>query len=355
MKAGLTTSAVLHAAILGIGLVSLSGPKPLDAGASEALPVSIVPIEEMTQMIEGDKTAALSETPAPTPTTRPPVIPEAQNAGDNDKDLATPPTPMPTPREVKAASAPPPSEPTPAPEPTPPTPEPPPPAPTPEPVAETPPPELAPPEETTPEPVPEQAVTEAPKPEAEAVLPDSAPAPAARPKPVETKVAEAKPVEKKAAEKPAEKPAEKKSAQKSDSTEKSLEDEVAMLLDKQKPSGGGAKRSTQTASLGGKKTTGAKLSQGEMDALRGQLISCWSIPAGMENGEGLRVSVRFNLDASGKLDGRPEVTTSSGNAVFDRSALTAIRKCDNRGFVLPPDKADTWSEVVVNFDPSEMF
>ena len=66
----------------------------------------------------------------------------------------------------------------------------------------------------------------------------------------------------------------------------SIEDEIAAVLNKEKAKGGGAKRSTQEAALGGKKTTGAKLSQGEMDALRGQLSSCWNLPAGMEDGGG---------------------------------------------------------------------
>ena len=124
---------------------------------------------------------------------------------------------------------------------------------------------------------------------------------------------------------------------------------------KDKAKGGAAKRSTQQAALGGKKTNGAKLSQGEMDALRGQLSSCWSIPAGMEEGGGLRVSVRFNVDASGKVEGSPQVDASSGNNIFDESALRAIRKCDQQGLNLPAQKAEIWSEIVVNFDPTEMF
>ena len=125
---------------------------------------------------------------------------------------------------------------------------------------------------------------------------------------------------------------------------------------RKKASGGGAKRSqAQKASLGGKQTTGAKLSQGEMDALSGQLAGCWNIPAGMEGGEALRVSIRFNLDVTGKLDGRPSIDASSGSAAFDQSAVRAVQKCDREGLTLPKDKADTWSEVVVNFDPSQMF
>ncbi len=45
--------------------------------------------------------------------------------------------------------------------------------------------------------------------------------------------------------------------------------------------GGGAKRSTQTAALGGKKTIGTGLSASEMDALRGQISKNWSMVAGL--------------------------------------------------------------------------
>src|SRR5690242_9993366 len=119
MKAGLSTSVIFHAAVLGVGLISLGAPKPLDAGATESLPVSVISSEELAQMVQGDKTAALSEKPAPKPTTKPDVKPDAQNIGDNDNDLSTPPTPEPSPREVKQAAAQPESEPTPEPTPVP--------------------------------------------------------------------------------------------------------------------------------------------------------------------------------------------------------------------------------------------
>ncbi|HEV7255392.1 MAG TPA: TonB family protein [Mesorhizobium sp.] len=356
MKAGFATSLVLHVAVLGWGLIALSAPAPLNAGDVEALPVDIVPIEELTQILEGDKTAAVSETPAPKPTAKPQTVPDAQEIGENDQDLKTPPTPEAKPREVKAAAEPPPS-PEPAPKPAvEPLPEPAP-APKPEPKVEAAPaveqtPEVQPKQTVEPEPAPETAVAEA-APEAEAVLlPDSAPAPQARPKPPEAQTAKApekkvQEPEKKVAEKP-----------KSEAEKPTLEEEVAMLLNKEKASGGGAKRSTQQASHGGSKKTATseKLSQGEMDALRGQLASCWNLPGagGGEDLSGLRVSVRFNVDPSGKVDGQPSVESSSGNSIFDESALRAIRKCNSRGLILPKDKADVWSEIVVNFDPSEM-
>ena len=58
MKTGLTTSVVMHAALLGFGLFSLSAPKAFDVADVEALPVEIVPIESMTQIPAGRQEGA---------------------------------------------------------------------------------------------------------------------------------------------------------------------------------------------------------------------------------------------------------------------------------------------------------
>ena len=151
----------------------------------------------------------------------------------------------------------------------------------------------------------------------------------------------------------------KEAAAKPKSDEKQFDaDEVAALLNKEKPSGGGAKRSTETASLGGDKTTGgSKLSQSEMDALRGQVQRCWSIPAGAADGGNLRVSVKFKLDRNGALDGSPQVIQGGGGGGVERAAAEAARRAVARcaPYNLPADKYDAWADVIVNFDPSEMF
>jgi colicin import membrane protein len=418
MKAGLTSSIVLHAALLGFGLLSLSAPAPMQVADVEALPIDIVPIEELTQIQQGDKTAALSDRPAPQPTQRPDPVPEALNFGENSVDTDKAPTPEPRPVPVQTASVPEPSpEPAVKPEPkaedlpkTEPEP-----APTsevapvplprqevkPDPVKEAKPEPVKQPEpvkkaEPKPEPVkqPEPVKKAEPKPEpvkqpeaktaekavepvqeeakpdavaetivAEAAaepaeptetvrLPNSAPAPAARPSPPQAQTAQTP--ERKNADKPAQ-----AAASRPQSTEKPFDaDEVAALLDKQKLSGGGAKRSREQAALGGRKTTGGdKLSQNEMDALRQKLGGCWSIPAGVDDADLLKVSVRFRLEPSGELQARPEVISGGASSGPGRtaaeSAIRAVQKC--APFNLPADKYDTWSEVVVNFDPSDMY
>ncbi|WP_274627479.1 energy transducer TonB family protein [Arvimicrobium flavum] len=379
MKAGLTTSVILHVAVLGFGLVSLSAPRPFEL-QQESLPVDIIPVEEFSQATQGDEKAPMAERSAPLPTRRPDIVADAQKVGENSVDTEAPVTPDAKPRPVETAAAPAPQPkpvekpkdeetPKPAEEPTPvpateaaPTP-----APKqevkPDPVKETPKPEPVKQPEPAPAPEPEQTAAIEPTPEdsiAEAIeaeqppkeeaaqLPDSAPTPESRPRPAEAQTAKAP--DRKAAEKPVKEAASKP---KSDEQEFS-EDKVAALLNKQKASGGGAKRSTETAALGGKKKTGEKLSNSEMGALSDQLSNCWAIPAGAEGGDGLRVSVKFRVDSSGKLDGRPEIASSSGNRPFDESAVRAVQKCDRDGLILPAGKEEIWAEVVVNFDPTEM-
>lgn len=339
MRFGLATSAVLHVLVLGAGIVSLSSPKPHDVLDVESLPVDIVPIEEITRVLEGDKKAPLAEKPAPTPTTRPPVVPDAQRFGDNSQDTQAPPTPDPKPREVETAALPQAS-----PEP----------APRPEPVVEpepAPAAEAAPQPPTEPEPEPEPAPVDTAE-AVDAALPDSAPRPEARPRPQPTQTASIP--ERKEPAKPVTRQAQKPAEQ----NDENVLDDVAALLNKEKASGGGAKRSTEQAALGGeRKTPGEKLSQSEMDALRQRLGSCWNIPAGAEDGDALRVSVRFRLDRSGNLEGRPEVVkggaSSGAGRIAAESAVRAVQKCEP--FNLPADKYETWAEVIVNFDPSDMF
>jgi colicin import membrane protein len=374
----------MHAIVLGFGLFSLSSPRSMDASNIESVSVDIVPIEEVAQVQKGDKKAPMAEKPAPTPTKRPDEVPDAQKVGENDVDTDKPPTPEAKPKQVESAQAPAPQpkpvekpkeeeieQPKEEPKPVPATEV----APTPQPKEEVKPepvkeaePKPEPVKEPTPKPAetPEQKMAEATpettdsiaetiakqeeQPVEESVkLPDSAPAPDAKPRPPEAQTAKAP--DRKASEKPVKEAAAKRQTEDSEFNE----DEISALLSKEKTSGGGAKRSTQQAALGGKQDQGAKLSRGEEDALRNQLSGCWTIPAGAEGGDGMRVKIAFNVDSTGKLDGRPRIEESSGNRAFDQSAVRAVQICDQQGFELPAGKAEIWSEIAVNFDPSEMF
>lgn len=353
MKAGLTTSLALHAVVLGFGLVSLSSPRPMAIADVESFPVDIVPIEEIAQSVRGDRQAPVAERPAPTPTTRPEAVENAQEVGDNTVDLKAPPTPDPKPRPVETAEAPPPA---PQPTPTPvPQPEPEPqrqPEPQPQPTTEVAP-EPQPKQEIAPDPAPETAVAEAPTSEA-VNLPASAPTPQARPQPPQAQTARTP--ERREPERRQE-PRRETAAASSESDTRNIEDEVAALLNREKASGGGARRSNEQAALGGRQTTGAKLSQSEMDALRGQIQRCWNVPAGAADAQDLKVSVQFRLDPSGALAGAPQIVAGGGGAGIERAAAESARRAvlACAPYTLPSDKYEAWAEVIVHFDPRDMF
>lgn len=354
MKGPTTVSTLAHVAVLTWGMFSLSGPKPLVVADVEALPIDIVPIEEMTRAVQGEKKADLAEKPAPVPTTRPQSVPEARNVGDTEADTRTRriPDPKPRPTETERAEAPPPApEPTSAPEVKP------------EPVTEpasrdepTPTTELAalnePPVPVAEEPVSEAVPTEAEPVQEFARLPEAAPVPERRPEPPKPRTAETR-----ERRQPRETPMPQQTAA-SESKPDSTEDEIAALLNKEQPSAGGARRSTDQASLGTRRSSDApRLSQSEMDALRGAIERCWSVPAGLADAEQMRVTIRMRLSQDGQIEGSPEVEATGGEPVarraFAGSARRAVLKC--APYSLPVEKYETWAEVVVNFDPSQMF
>lgn len=353
MKAGLTTSVIFHAALIGFGLFTLSAPREMQVADVEALPVDIIPVESITQIQQGDKKAVMKEKAAPVPTKKPDVVPDAQKVGEAKVDTDTKATPDPQQKQVEAKDAPAPS-PDPAPKPDTEVAK--------EPVKEAEKqPAAAPATEVAPDPAPKQEVTPDPvaetivadTPEAESVkLPDSAPSPEAKPKPPQAQTAKAP--DRKETDKPAEKQANKPKSEEKEFSE----DEVAALLNKEKASGGGAKRSTEEAALGGDKTDkGMKLTQSEMDALEGQIQRCWNVPAGAADAQNLKVSIQFKLDPAGELDGSPEIIEGGGAAGIERAAAESARRAilQCAPYTLPAEKYEAWADVIVHFDPSDMF
>ena len=371
MRGNLVASAILHGAVLVWAMVSIGAPASFEVADVEALPVDIIPVESITQTQQGDEKATMKEKAAPIPTNKPTKVENAENAGDNDVDLKTPPTPEKKPEATETAAAPPKTEKV-------------------LPKTDTKPNEVkeiqkeetetAPATEVAAKAEPVKEVKPDPKPEvkpeakpeeaaeapAEEPLPDNVPVPVSKPKPEQKKAEEAKPVETATAESQTAKTPDRKKDEKKKETAKSTSskesdfnaDDIAAELNKQDAKGGGAKRSTEMAALGGKKNTGGDtLSQSEMDALRGQIQNNWSVIPGMADATDVRIQVKFQLDESGAIIGDPEVTATGGTE-STRNALAggayrAVRK--SAPFKnLPRDKYDAWSEVIVNFDPSEL-
>ena len=359
MKLGTSISSAAHLSLLLWGALSFQGVKTFEVAEVEALPVDFIPIESITRSIEGERDAKRAEKPAPTQTKKQNIDAQAQNVGDTQIDKP-PKVEAPAKLEPVESSASAPNvpdvkelepvkvnEPLPkslvADEETP--------VPTTEIASLNEPPVPITEEKSPLEPAP-QETEKAEDGEKFAKLPDIAPLPQSRPRPPEPK--SAKTLERK---KPDEiKRAIKKAA--SRKNKQSADDKIAALLNKQDPVATGAKSSSKRASLGSKKSNRAtRLSRSEMDALRGAIEQCWNVPIGLSDAEDMRVTITMNLDKDGSIDGRVKVDASGGESrarrAFSESARRAVLKC--APYNLPIGKYDTWSKVVVNFDPSQMF
>lgn len=295
MKTGLILSSVAHVGVLTWGLIALPQPDALPVPVEDALPVEIVPFEEIA----------------------------LRQAGDEQADPETPPPPDPVPVQPAEVEAPEPVEPPPAPEPPapePPAPEP----PAPEPPAAELPVETA---EPAPEPAPDPEPVEAEAPEPEPQQFTAAPPPRARPTPLQ----------------PREDP-------------KFNSNEIAALLDRQERAQA-APQPEQPQALGVDSGNDNALAQNEIDFLRRQLESCWSLQAGMEAAESIAVTVQMVLNIDGTLAGAPRILNPQTGLQYQiaaERALRAVQVCAPYAY-LPQDKYDTWQVLEFNFDPSQMF
>ncbi len=364
MRTSVTTSAIIHAVLLGWGLLTFSAPTPMDLANSESLPIEI--ISDTTQLQKGDTKAPKAEKSAPKPTEKPQTKPDAQNIGDSENDVESKPIPTTKPKVVESAEAPKPSE-------VPVT------KPDPKPVVQP---------ETKPVPVPATEITPEAKPKQEvapdpitSAINDSKPAPTpdapkAEPTPQAEKPAEeafklpenvAKPEDK---PKPApaqtattperkeakETPKPTKTAPTPSKEKDGIAEKMADLLNHEKASGGGAKRSADQASLGATKSTGGnKLSQNEMDALRGIISKNWNKPVGAPDYPDMIVVVKFRLTKTGEVDGTPTVTGSGGDATVLNAAKSGALRAVMRSapYTLPQDKYEGgWDVVELTFHPA---
>lgn len=346
MKLGLTLSSSAHALVLFWGLAVVSAPESMQVQDVEALPVDIIPIEELTKEVQGDKEAELTETPAPKPTEKKEPTPEAENVGETQDDTESVEAPKKAPVPVKKQAEAPEPEPKPIAKPEP------------EPQVE----ELieeaakatelaALPDPATP--IQEEQPADEPELQEEgeqfAALPDAVPVPQVRPKPPKPNTAkspERKKDDKKASEKTGGNKAKNKTV-----------DQIDNLINKADPNAGGAKASTQTASLGTSKGNAGNLSQSEMDALRSRVSQCSTGQAGRLISDGLQVKVVMKLDPQGNVvDAKAGGLggTAEEHRRYSRDVLRYVKRCAPYDF-LPKDKYETWAKITINFYIAEMF
>jgi colicin import membrane protein len=210
-----------------------------------------------------------------------------------------------------------------------------------------------------------------PKPEAvkEASKPDDQPAeaekPADKPKPkAETPKPEPK-VDAKKDEKPAKpKQAEAKPKKPAPKVAKKPDfntDRIAALLNKipdatDEPAP--VLRSAETPAKVRGQSTGTEMtmSVNEIDALRARIAQCWSPPPGGLGAEQIVVKLRLKLNEDGTLVGYPSIANRGASPFFQAAADSAVRavyQC--QPYTLPSEKFALWRDMILNFDPSEMY
>jgi hypothetical protein len=310
MKAGWTISAVGHVMVLTWGLVSFVGKAPPPKPPTEFF-ADVISDAELSQITQGVRTAKPTEPPKPLVEKVAEAKPtEEPNAKVVDKPEIVPTADQlqPKPEEPKKVE-----------------------------------PKKVEPKPPEPKPEPKQAYAkEEPKPDpiAEALKKD------------DTKKPEKKP-EKKAEPKQEPKKPDPKPQPKFDSSR------IAALLDKRDPQRRAATGSVlnNTPSLGTATGQAAQLSQNELDALRARLRQCWNVPIGLAEARDLIVTVRIQFKQDGSLSAEPRLMNHDGRPAFQaasESALRAVRSCAPYNF-LPVAKYEAWKDVIVDFDPRDMF
>jgi len=105
-------------------------------------------------------------------------------------------------------------------------------------------------------------------------------------------------------------------------------------------------------------TDGAQMtmSVNEIDALRARIAQCWNPPPGGLGAEEITVRIRLKLNEDGTLVGYPTIANSGTSPFFQAAADSAVRavfQC--QPYALPSEKYALWRDMILNFDPSDMY
>lgn len=349
MRLGFVISIVMHTAMLAWAVIGMVSPRALPPLPEPPVPVEVISISELTRITKGRLDAK-----------QPPV------EANEDR-----PTPAKEQAKPKVAPSPPPPPPPAAPPPPPKVeapPDPPPPAkaePTPDPIAS----KIAALEPPGPDPAEVKRLEEERKAE-DARKADAARKAAAdaKRKADEKRRADLKRKQdeqkRKADEERKRKEAEAKSKANFDA------DRLSALLDKMPSAAPPPATKSETPVKTPPKGPGAGapdgkdrvLSAREIDIIRSRmrerLKECWTVNAGADGADQIRVEVEVKFAKDGRVVGQPRVVNSSSSPLFRdfaESAVRALFKCQPFDF-LPADKYDGgWEHMIIAFSLRDMF
>ena len=98
------------------------------------------------------------------------------------------------------------------------------------------------------------------------------------------------------------------------------------------------------------------MSANEIDAFKAQVSQCWRPPTGGLGARDINVKLRIRFKPDGTLEKPPELANFSGSPFFRPAAEAAQRavwQC--QPYRMPKEKYATWRDMILNFDPREMF
>ena len=102
------------------------------------------------------------------------------------------------------------------------------------------------------------------------------------------------------------------------------------------------------------------MSASDIEGIRSALGKCWNIGALSSEATRTIVTVRVSMQENGTPDlGTMRMTSFEGGSEDSakklyQSARSAIARCGNKGFTLPPEKYDQWKDLELVFDPNGM-
>lgn len=105
---------------------------------------------------------------------------------------------------------------------------------------------------------------------------------------------------------------------------------------------------------------GNSLTMDEREAVRRQIEPCWSVPAGARDAENLVVEIRLRLNSDGTVMTANLVDSAqfARDPFFRAAAESALRAVLNPAcspLRLPPKKYEEWKNMILSFNPRDMF
>jgi len=112
--------------------------------------------------------------------------------------------------------------------------------------------------------------------------------------------------------------------------------------------------------LGAPEGRDQQLSASELAILAQIIKSCvqskWNVLGGGESAQNTQVKLRLRFNPDGTLASEPQIMNPQNTPYFlavRDSAIRAVQACEP--YSLPPAKYEFWKDIVLNFDPRDMF